>query len=162
MRLSSWEVCKQRLKAMCQESCSGGVGGRLGDLCVPESPPKLETDWLSIWPAGRTSEDTCSGSRVLVIRVVLWTGRETSAHRNICYLERKDSCEISKKMKMEKSIFCKGERGVSLLLGLGWAWVSSSSYFPSRCLSFLLTGWDTYAHCLNFGGPDQAPVSLHR
>lgn len=75
------------------------VGWEVGlVISVTQSPlPKPETDWLSIWPAGRTSEDTCSDSRVLVIRVLLWTGRETSVHRNISYLERKDSCEIYKK-----------------------------------------------------------------
>lgn len=65
-------------------------------------------------------------------------------------------------MKMEKSIqlSCKGEKGVSLLLGLGWAWVSSPSYFPSLCLSFLLAGWDIYAHCLSFGDPSQTSSPL--
>lgn len=69
---------------MCQESFSGGIRGGLGDLCVPESPPKLDTDWLSIWPSGRTSEDTRSGSRVLVIKGgALDKERDISTHKHL-------------------------------------------------------------------------------
>lgn len=80
------------------------VGWEVGLVTSVSQGPLLsqDSDGLSVWPTGRTSEHTWLASQGLSDEDIPWPRRKRQAHRNTSYLE-KDYYKLSEESKMEKS-----------------------------------------------------------